>query len=658
MAVTISIAIKQNSQSVVNNTSNVTVSVTAAWTNGSYNSVVNAAGTPQAKGSVTIDGKSYSFASTFNTGRTTSGSQTIFTKTVNVAHGSNGEKTLACSASYNTYVSSGTVTASVSKALTTIPRKSTLTTSNGTLGTAQTLTVTKQSSNFTHTITYKCGNTSGTICTKSSSTSVSWTPPLTLAQQNKTGTSVSVVFTITTYNGNTSLGSNTKTISCSIPASVKPTVSFTITDAEQHEGYLGAYIQGHSKAKVTITASGNQGSTITSYRTTVDGKTYAGASFTSSILLGSGDLTISVTVTDSRGRTTTAIKTITVAAYSAPKITALSVYRSDAEGVASSSGAYLTVKFSATSNTTLQMHYAYYVSYKKVSETTYTQQYLSAYSENATVTDGVYTFPAETGSSYNIVVGAEDEVETTTKTVIGSSVKKFWSWFKRGTGIAFGKIAEHENVFEVAFQTLLTGGLRYPVLEPNTDLNDVTTPGFYVGENVSTYEYVNCPLTSGTFTFEVLSMGSNGQLMQRLTQCHISSPTVYERTYYKSAGWGDWFGGWIYPTLGSEFAVYSDTGENAPACRKDGRLVEVRGIVTPVSDIAGGTDMHTIITLPVGYRPSSPVYTICQGSGNCTWLLRVNANGAVDFSRYRNGNTTTTAAADTWLPFQVTYFAN
>lgn len=227
---------------------------------------------------------------------------------------------------------------------------------------------------------------------------------------------------------------------------------------------------------------------------------------------------------------------------------------------------------------------------------------------------------------------------------------------KGGKGVAFGKSAELTGVADIGFQTRLLGGLMYVLLEAETDLNECHTPGFYMGENVSTYNYTNCPLTSGTFTLEILAMGDNGQIMQRLTQCHISSPIVFERTYYKSAGWGEWFGGWIKPTIGSDFAVYASDGvSSTPACRKDGRTVEVRGIVKPTVDIPGGTDMHTIFTLPVGYRPSSPIYVVCQGSGNCTWLLRVNTSGTVDFSRYRNGETTMTASAGAWLPFQVTF---
>ncbi len=119
MAVSLSISIAQNSQSIANNTSNVTVKVVAKWTYGSYNHL-------QKAGWVKIDGTQYNFTNNFNTGETTSGSKTLYTKTVDIKHGTDGTKTLACSASYTTGVSSGTITASASKALTRIPRAATL----------------------------------------------------------------------------------------------------------------------------------------------------------------------------------------------------------------------------------------------------------------------------------------------------------------------------------------------------------------------------------------------------------------------------------------------------------------------------------------------------------------------------------------------------
>ena len=447
MAVSISLAITQNSQNIANNTSNVTVKVTAKWTYGSYNA------TGQCTGSITIDGTKHSFSGIkFNTGESTSGSQVIMTKTVDVSHASDGTKTLSCSASFVTGVSSGTVSCSGSKALTTIPRKSTLSVGNGTLGTAQTLTVTRQSSGFTHTITYECGSASGTIVTKSTSTSISFTPPLSLAAQNTTGTSVSVKYTITTYNGSTSLGSNSYTKTCTIPASVKPTVSISVADAMGYLSTYGGYVQGKSKFKITVTASGSQGSTIKSYQTKADGKTYTTATVTTNVISGSGTLTISTTVTDSRGRTSSASVSVTVLAYAKPQISSLKVFRSDSNGNSSSSGTYLTASFgysitSLNSKNTATIK----VQYKKSSETSYS---------NGTVSGDKCTFAADTASSYDVLLTVSDKFYTVTKTAVGSSISKLFSWFSSVTnnvkkyGLAIGKVAEHLETFEVAFQSM------------------------------------------------------------------------------------------------------------------------------------------------------------------------------------------------------------
>lgn len=455
MAVSISLSIAQNSQNISNNTSNVTVKVTAKWTYGSHNA------TGQCTGSITIDGTKHSFSGIkFNTGKTTSGSQVIMTKTVNVSHNSDGTKNLSCSASFVTGVSSGTVSCSGSKTLTTIPRKSTLTVANGTLGTAQTLTITEKASTFKHKLKYTCGTASGWILGDSDSfstaNSVSWTPPLSLAQQNKTGTSVSVTFTLYTYtNDGDSVGNNSYTKTFSIPSSVKPSVSVAVSDPMGYKDTYGAYVQGMSKLKIVATASGSQGSTIKSYKTEADGKTYTAATAESGVIAGTGTLTIKVTVTDSRGRTASTSTTVSVLAYEPPKISALTVCRCDVDGKANPSGAYLAVKFSSViTSLNSKNTAAYTVKYKKSGETSYTTKTLSDFAGNYSVSNGVYIFPADTASSYDITLTVNDAFKSVNKSTSGSSGKKLWSLLKKAgqiVGIAFGKIAELENVLDVDF---------------------------------------------------------------------------------------------------------------------------------------------------------------------------------------------------------------
>lgn len=511
MAVSISMNIIQNSQSIENNTSNVTVEVYAHWTRGSYNAQTASDGYPDARGTVSIDGASYAFYSKFNTGRYASGSERIFVKTLDISHNNEGEKVLSCWASYDTGVSSGTVSTSGSLALTTIPRKSVLTASNGTLGTAQTLKVERKSTLLTHTITYSCAGASGTICTKSTSTSLSWTPPVSLAAQYPNAASVSVNLTITTYNADTNIGSSTVTISCAIPASVAPSVSLSVSDPMGYLSKYGAYVQGKSKIRIVAAASGNQGSTIKAYKTEADGKSYTAANVTTDVIKGTGTLTVKVTVTDSRGRTATASKTISVLAYTAPNISSLSVSRCDASGNASNSGAYLAVRFNAAITALNSKNSAAYtVQYKKSSVSYYTTQTLTAYAGKYSVSNGVYIFAAETASSYDVVLTAKDDFTSTQKSNVGSSIKKTWSILKNGLGFAFGKIAEVANCLDMGWFIKMNGNKITELATP-TDSKDAVNKsyvdtnfapaGYGLGASAKPITDLNQALNCGWYSF-------------------------------------------------------------------------------------------------------------------------------------------------------------
>jgi hypothetical protein len=548
MAVSISISIVQNSQNVVNNTSNVTVTLKCSWTGGSHNGVVNAAGTPQAKGWLEIDGTKYEFANTFNwPGQTATGSQTLFTKTVNIAHANNGTKKLSCSASYSTYVSSGTVTATATKDLTVIPRKSTLSVGNGTLDKAQTLTVTRQSSNFTHTIEAACGDESIPVCEKDSRTSISFKPPIRWAMYNTTGTTVEVTYTITTYNGNASLGSNSYKKTCTMPASVKPECRIVISDATGYADTYGGYIQGVSKLRVSIDVAESWYSPVKSYKTTVAGLIYRTASFTTGILTSAGTLAIHTDVVDKRERSAVDDETVTVLEYFKPKVSSLSVHRCNADGTPNEvDGNNVKVNFSAsiaslggknTANLRLE--------YKKTTETTYTsidligELDLSGYEFQ----DITHIFEADSGSSYNVRVVATDNFDSGSKATTASTGFTIMHWLASGLGMAIGKISELAGVLDIGFKTRFVGGILHPMLEPETDLDEVLIPNTYIGADISTNHYTcgesELPMSTGTFSLEVIGMGENGQVKQRLTYCHRTNARAWERIYYGNK-WGNW----------------------------------------------------------------------------------------------------------------------
>ena len=264
--------------------------------------------------------------------------------------------------------------------------------------------------------------------------------------------------------------------------------------------------------------------------------------------------------------------------------------------------------------------------------------------------------------TYTIRMTVRDSVDYSTAVRTINGYKFARDFYAKGEGVAWGKPAELKNVFDIGFQTRFFGGILHMVLEPETKLNDVKTPNTYIGANVSTYNYGDLPetLTSGTFILEVISSGPSGQLLQRITLCDKNKSKTFERYFYGDA-WGSWSGEWKFPAFpdGCKFTMYgTSTSANQIRYRKDGRIVEARGIVTPIENIAGSTTIYPIFVLPDGYRPCSPIYMVCQGSGACSWLLRVNTDGEVGFSRYRSGEGMINCPAETWLPFQVTFIAN
>ena len=174
---------------------------------------------------------------------------TIASGTAKISHNSDGTKSFSLSCEAGVYTYAVSVTASGTHTLDTIPRASTVSATNTNLNSASTITITRASSSFTHTLTYSFGSTTGTIVSKTTSTSVSWTPALTLANQIPNAVSGTCTITCDTYNGPTKIGSKTCTLTLTVPASVKPTM--TSVTAARVDGDVPAawaiYVQSKSK---------------------------------------------------------------------------------------------------------------------------------------------------------------------------------------------------------------------------------------------------------------------------------------------------------------------------------------------------------------------------------------------------------------------------
>lgn len=102
MSAWITITCDTNSQNISNNSSNVTVKVTIGWNGQTFNKHLKA-------GSLTIDGTTYNFTTSFNDNMTWEGSKVLYEKVLDVAHNSNGTRSLPCSAMYTVNESAGNI---------------------------------------------------------------------------------------------------------------------------------------------------------------------------------------------------------------------------------------------------------------------------------------------------------------------------------------------------------------------------------------------------------------------------------------------------------------------------------------------------------------------------------------------------------------------
>lgn len=386
---------------------------------------------------------------------------TVTSGTKTLTHKSDGSRTFAVTIEAGIYVWAVNCTGEKTFTLDTIPRASSFTVSNASpnMDTAVTFTITRASTAFTHKLTYSFEGKTGTIGSDIA-TSKSWTIPLSLAAAIPSKTSGTATITLTTYNGSTAIGTKTLTMTLKVPSSVVPTIdSVTITEATSGlAAKFGAFIQNKSKFKVVISASGVQASTVKTYSAKILGKTYSDSTFTSGLITSSGSVSVAVTVTDSRGRTATTTKNVTVLAYTNPKITSFTAQRCDSDGTLNDDGEYVQLAYSfEIVSLNSKNNNAYSIAYKLPSDSDYT----SLTSGNAYTADTTYVPAAlfDVDNSYEVKLTVSDYFKTVTYIVELSTAFTLVDYHASGKGMSIGKVAELEGVFEVGLPIKLTGGM-------------------------------------------------------------------------------------------------------------------------------------------------------------------------------------------------------
>lgn len=482
-------------QSEANNTSTVTVKVQLVSTGSSY--TINSSASKS--GSLTINGTKYTF--TFTAALSGNQTKTLFTKPVTIPHAADGTKTCSFSATCGINVTlSGTyygdVTASGSGTFDTIARASTIssvTSSVSVTGSnAVTVNITRAASSFTHTVVFSFGSYSNTQT--SVETSASYTIPQSWLNAIPNATSGTAKVTVTTYSGSTKIGAAvSKNFTVTVPSTVVPTISaVSLSEADSDlAAQFGGYVQNKSKIAVSITAAGALSSTIKTYKAVIQGVTYSKASFTSGFLTKSGTSDVTITVTDSRGRTASTTKSITVIAYAAPKIASFQGTRCLADGTENYEGTYLkaivdfTVSVVNNKNTS-----SYLVEYKLKNAETWTT--LASGTSSALYSTIVSSSDImSVDSSYDVRLSVTDYFTTVSGTFEIPTAFTLLDFNASGKGLAFGKVSE-DDVFECALAADFLNDIRMGGVKKDNSEKNI----YFQSREDATYVH-NCKLYGG-----------------------------------------------------------------------------------------------------------------------------------------------------------------
>lgn len=446
--------------SIADNTSDVTVALDFRrtdyyyWGQSSDNS---------AYWQITADGQTYTEHFNFNWNIPQYEWKQLGSHTFTITHNSDGSKTLSMSGKWysGNGVYPGTVTGSGTATLTTIPRASSFGTISGdTIGSQINISVNAATSSFTHKFWYRVGD-SGWI-----ESPLTFTPSLSLCSQVPNATSATMELRLRTMSGSTQIGSDVyKSITVYVPSSVVPSISaVNITEAVSGlNTQFGAYVQNKSKLRVKTTSAGAQGSTIKTVKVTAQDSDYYGPDITTAILTSSGNVPISVTVTDSRGRTATSSRNATIVSYYAIKIDLFTAKRCNANGTANEAGTALSIQskynIAPVGNRNAKK---YKIEIQERGTTTWiTLKNENAvndpYSYNGTFTAAANTAAADkaytlklTVTDYFGSVMAFAEVGTVFRIININTSKK---------GIAFGKFSE-KNAFECNMPAEFSGAVK------------------------------------------------------------------------------------------------------------------------------------------------------------------------------------------------------
>lgn len=364
-----------------------------------------------------------------------------------------------------TYVPASGNVSTANTALTKIPRAAKIGAVSGNIGSNPTITITPAASglNYTYTVTYNVGGNSGTIQTKSTTTSITtWTIPNSFYQTCSNVTQISGTIYCSTWSGNTQIGSTqSNTFTVKVPTSATPTVRPLVIGTEivdtdtVSRDVIQEFVVGRSKLQYNMVNaySSNYYADADKYTLKINNisvtqnSTYS--TYTRSDTIPGTSGTYEVIITDKRGNSgTSGVQNITAYAYNSPQCN-FTIERDDTVSstvIINYSGNITNINNNNNNAKKFKMEYK--ITNPSAQDTWHTVfDITNSYSVNDTITipniddDKTYTFVMTAIDSYGDATKSTATIELPTSTTL-------INFSANGDALAFGKASELPNTFE------------------------------------------------------------------------------------------------------------------------------------------------------------------------------------------------------------------
>ena len=355
--------------------------------------------------------------------------------------------------------------------------------------------------------------------------------------------SVTATFVLATSKGSTLIGTSSKTATIRTKAANSAPLfsDFTCTDSNSTTSAVTGgnpyYIQGYSTLKITPgTATSRNWSQITKYTAVCNGVTVSntdGGVLNLGTISKSGNITVKVTVTDSRGYTKSVFKTINVIPYDRPNVYSITLRRTneiESEMQLVFSGSISSITIDGTDKNSLKsVRYRYFL------------DLLSSVAVNGTSFSfsNLELCNFDVNSSYNFHLEIRDVFGSMTVTDMYFTVPQgtpLIALRKKMVGI---NNPNPKAALDVTGEIYMNGfsvmGLQQAAIADDVSLNELTSPGIYFRRSVP-QENLNYPaLVFGML--EVFSCSVN-LVIQRYT-ARDSPFDMYIRSRVNST-WSAW----------------------------------------------------------------------------------------------------------------------